>query len=144
MAGRGDDEVVTAADKATLSGGRGDDVLHGKGAANTYLYAAGDGSDVIKDGSVIVGSGGAGALGPLGASTISFGKGITAADIWLSAEAVDAGSQSSGSSAVPLTGRNLVVNIGSATSATTLPAGRIAQAVNDSWFVAPSKERRAA
>ncbi len=117
MAGRSNDRIATQLAKATLSGGRGNDTLEAAGAANTYLYSAGDGNDLIKDGSVVNGS-----LNVLGASTLQFGKGITPADIWLSVEKGATGGSGNGASS-SFTGRYLVVNVGGGTS--TVPAGRI-------------------
>ena len=112
LGGRGVDYMGTVGDHATLSGGRGDDVINGAGAANTYLYAAGDGNDLIVDGSV-----NGGVLNVEGASTIQFGKGITLADITsLQAMTTNGGGG--------LTNQYLVVNIGGG-STSTVPAGRI-------------------
>jgi Ca2+-binding RTX toxin-like protein len=126
MAGRGDDVVTTTLDGSTLSGGRGNDTLRGKGAANTYLYAAGDGDDLVQDGSLLGGeSGSLGTLGIKGASTVQFGEGITLADITLSAQRSvlgdTVGSPETGNLAI--SGRYLVVNVGAVGNNA---AGRIA------------------
>ncbi len=50
-AGEGNDtiSITSSATAITIEGGRGDDVIIGKGLAQTFLYASGDGNDLIQD-----------------------------------------------------------------------------------------------
>jgi Ca2+-binding RTX toxin-like protein len=78
IGGRSDDTVVVATSYATLSGGRGSDVLKGSGGNNTYLYGKGDGSDRIVDTSAKVD-----AEGQAAPNRLVFGAGVAAADVKL-------------------------------------------------------------
>ncbi|HEX7891781.1 MAG TPA: calcium-binding protein [Ramlibacter sp.] len=71
--GRAGDTLTTTGGSGTLAGGLGNDTLNGSGGNNTYVYEAGDGSDVINDTS-------SGSL----KGTLRFGAGITADQLKLS------------------------------------------------------------
>ncbi len=47
----GDDDIITGYLNDTLYGGTGNDTLNGEFGSDTYLYASGDGDDVITDSS---------------------------------------------------------------------------------------------
>ncbi len=70
----GNDTLTGGAGDDTLNGGTGDDVLVGGAGSDTYVYNLGDGNDLITD------------LGgdPGEVDTLSFGPGISAADVALS------------------------------------------------------------
>jgi trimeric autotransporter adhesin len=79
-AGDGNDIVNNGGGNDTITGGKGDDRLNGSGGADTYIYNVGDGDDLIFD--YQQGDGSA-------TDTLSFGAGITAADIRFSNVAED-------------------------------------------------------
>ncbi|TMQ75131.1 calcium-binding protein [Candidatus Accumulibacter phosphatis] len=76
--GEHDDDLTATAGHATLSGGRGNDILHGEGGGNTYLYSLGDGSDRIIDRSPKID-----ATGSRLFNTLRFGAGIMPDDLKL-------------------------------------------------------------
>ncbi len=76
--GEHDDDLTATAGHATLSGGRGNDILHGDGGGNTYLYSLGDGSDRIIDRSPKIDATGARLF-----NTLRFGAGIMPDDLKL-------------------------------------------------------------
>ena len=76
--GQRDDTLSALAGHATLSGGRGNDVLIGSGGNNSYLYSIGDGTDSLTDTSAK-----SDALGAAQVNTLTFGPGIGADDIKL-------------------------------------------------------------
>lgn len=45
----GNDTLDAGAGNDSLDGGRGNDMLFGRVGSNTYLFAAGDGHDVVRE-----------------------------------------------------------------------------------------------
>lgn len=82
--GTANDTLTGTGQGATLSGGRGDDTLVGGASQRTtYLFAQGDGADLITDsGGQIVG-------GVPQTNTVEFGAGISSADLRLEYNAAD-------------------------------------------------------
>lgn len=81
LGGRNGDYETFTENRATVSGGRGNDTLVGTGSGNTYLFEAGDGKDVIID-SARVSAG----YGAFGASRIQLGAGLVSAGSTLTVE----------------------------------------------------------
>ena len=81
LGGRNGDYETFTENRATVSGGRGNDTLVGTGSGNTYLFEAGDGKDVIID-SARLGAG----YGAFGASRIQLGAGLVSAGTTLTVE----------------------------------------------------------
>ncbi|MBK4738005.1 calcium-binding protein, partial [Noviherbaspirillum pedocola] len=69
----GDDTLAGGSGNDVLAGGRGNDSLNGKAGNDTYLYAAGDGADVIGDYDTTPGN----------VDTLTLGVGITRDQLWL-------------------------------------------------------------
>jgi trimeric autotransporter adhesin len=79
----GDDVIDGTHYADTLTGGSGNDTLRGRGGGDTYVYALGDGDDVIVE---TASAGSAGSTTPKAADDrIAFGPGIAPADVQLTA-----------------------------------------------------------
>ena len=79
LGGAGDDNLAASTAFATLSGGRGADILSGSGGNDTYLYSPGDGADRIIDTSAKTD-----AQGQPAPNRIVFGAGIAPSAVRLS------------------------------------------------------------
>jgi trimeric autotransporter adhesin len=82
LGGRRAEQLVSYAGSATISGGRGNDILVGAGGNNTYLFSIGDGADRLTDSSAKIDAQGAAMT-----NRLVFGAGITATNLRLSGEA---------------------------------------------------------
>jgi Ca2+-binding RTX toxin-like protein len=78
IGGMSDDTLLADQAYATISGGRGDDILQSSGGNTTYLYNKGDGTDRIIDTSAKTDAAGQAAF-----NTLRFGAGIAPQDIRL-------------------------------------------------------------